>query len=67
VTPEWLSAGLLLLPLATGKKTKGGVDVRLMADKTTPCGRANGIEPPAAAGVSDLDRRSRRRCILTRL
>lgn len=28
-----------------------GVDVRLIADKTTPCGRASGVEPLAAAGV----------------
>jgi phospholipase D len=28
-----------------------GVDVRLIADKTTPCERASGIEPLAAAGV----------------
>jgi phosphatidylserine/phosphatidylglycerophosphate/cardiolipin synthase-like enzyme len=28
-----------------------GVDVRLIADKTTPCGYASGIEPLAAAGV----------------
>jgi phospholipase D len=28
-----------------------GVDVRLIADKTTPCERASGIEPTAAAGV----------------
>ena len=27
------------------------VDVRLIADKTTPCERASGIEPLAAAGV----------------
>jgi phosphatidylserine/phosphatidylglycerophosphate/cardiolipin synthase-like enzyme len=28
-----------------------GVDVRLIADKTTPCEHASGIEPLAAAGV----------------
>jgi phospholipase D len=28
-----------------------GVDVRLIADKTTPCERASGIQPLAAAGV----------------
>jgi phosphatidylserine/phosphatidylglycerophosphate/cardiolipin synthase-like enzyme len=28
-----------------------GVDVRMIADKTTPCGSASGIEPLAAAGV----------------
>jgi phosphatidylserine/phosphatidylglycerophosphate/cardiolipin synthase-like enzyme len=28
-----------------------GVDVRLIADKTTPCERTSGIEPLAAAGV----------------
>src|SRR4029077_8609336 len=28
-----------------------GVDVRLIADKTTPCPATNGIEPLAAAGV----------------
>ena len=28
-----------------------GVDVRLIADKTTPCGRSSGIEPLAAAGI----------------
>jgi phosphatidylserine/phosphatidylglycerophosphate/cardiolipin synthase-like enzyme len=28
-----------------------GIDVRLIADKTTPCGYASGIEPLAAAGV----------------
>jgi phosphatidylserine/phosphatidylglycerophosphate/cardiolipin synthase-like enzyme len=28
-----------------------GVDVRLIADRTTPCERENGIEPLAAAGV----------------
>jgi phosphatidylserine/phosphatidylglycerophosphate/cardiolipin synthase-like enzyme len=28
-----------------------GVDVRLIADKTTPCERASGIEPLAVAGV----------------
>jgi phosphatidylserine/phosphatidylglycerophosphate/cardiolipin synthase-like enzyme len=28
-----------------------GVNVRLIADKTTPCERASGIEPLAAAGV----------------
>jgi phosphatidylserine/phosphatidylglycerophosphate/cardiolipin synthase-like enzyme len=30
---------------------KRGVDVRLIADKTTPCPATNGIEPLAAAGV----------------
>ena len=30
---------------------KRGVDVRLIADKTTPCERESGIEPLAAAGV----------------
>ena len=29
-----------------------GVDVRLIADRTAPCGRASGIEPLAAAGVT---------------
>ena len=28
-----------------------GVDVRLVADKTSPCKRESGIEPLAAAGV----------------
>jgi phospholipase D len=28
-----------------------GVDVRLIADRTTPCGRASGVDPLAAAGV----------------
>jgi phospholipase D len=28
-----------------------GVDVRLIADKTSPCGRASGIKPLATAGV----------------
>jgi phosphatidylserine/phosphatidylglycerophosphate/cardiolipin synthase-like enzyme len=28
-----------------------GVDVRLIADKTTPCGQASGIEPLAPSGV----------------
>jgi phosphatidylserine/phosphatidylglycerophosphate/cardiolipin synthase-like enzyme len=28
-----------------------GVDVRLIADRTTPCERESGIEPLAAAGV----------------
>jgi phosphatidylserine/phosphatidylglycerophosphate/cardiolipin synthase-like enzyme len=28
-----------------------GVDVRLIADRITPCERASGIEPLAAAGV----------------
>jgi phosphatidylserine/phosphatidylglycerophosphate/cardiolipin synthase-like enzyme len=28
-----------------------GVDVRLIADRTTPCERGSGIEPLAAAGV----------------
>jgi cardiolipin hydrolase len=33
-------------------RAKGrGVDVRLIADKTTPCGRSSGIEPLAAAGI----------------
>jgi len=33
-------------------RAKGrGVDVRLIADKTTPCPATNGIEPLAAAGV----------------
>jgi phosphatidylserine/phosphatidylglycerophosphate/cardiolipin synthase-like enzyme len=33
-------------------RAKGrGVDVRLIADKTTPCGVTSGIEPLAAAGV----------------
>jgi phosphatidylserine/phosphatidylglycerophosphate/cardiolipin synthase-like enzyme len=33
-------------------RAKGrGVDVRLIADKTTPCGRSSGIEPLATAGV----------------
>src|SRR5207245_139338 len=33
-------------------RAKGrGVDVRLIADKTTPCGRASGVDPLAAAGV----------------
>ena len=30
---------------------KRGVDVRLIADRTTPCERTSGIEPLAAAGV----------------
>ena len=30
---------------------KRGVDVRLIADRTTPCPRASSIEPLAAAGV----------------
>ena len=33
-------------------RAKGrGVDVRLIADKTTPCPATNGVEPLAAAGV----------------
>jgi phosphatidylserine/phosphatidylglycerophosphate/cardiolipin synthase-like enzyme len=28
-----------------------GVDVKLIADRSTPCGRGSGIEPLAAAGV----------------
>jgi phosphatidylserine/phosphatidylglycerophosphate/cardiolipin synthase-like enzyme len=28
-----------------------GIDVRLIADKTTPCERESGIEPLAASGV----------------
>ncbi len=33
-------------------RAKGrGIDVRLIADKTTPCSRASGIKPLAAAGV----------------
>jgi hypothetical protein len=33
-------------------RAKGrAVDIRLMTDKTTPCERANEIEPVAAAGV----------------
>ena len=28
-----------------------GVDVRVIADKTTPCGRASGVVPLAAAGI----------------
>jgi phosphatidylserine/phosphatidylglycerophosphate/cardiolipin synthase-like enzyme len=28
-----------------------GVDVRVIADRTAPCGRASGIDPLAAAGV----------------
>jgi phosphatidylserine/phosphatidylglycerophosphate/cardiolipin synthase-like enzyme len=28
-----------------------GIDVRLIADKTAPCGRSSGIEPLAAAGI----------------
>jgi hypothetical protein len=28
-----------------------GVDVRVIADETTPCDRASGIDPLAAAGV----------------
>jgi phospholipase D len=28
-----------------------GIDVRLIADKTTPCGRSSGIEPLATAGA----------------
>jgi phosphatidylserine/phosphatidylglycerophosphate/cardiolipin synthase-like enzyme len=28
-----------------------GIDVRLIADKTTPCERGSGIEPLAAAGM----------------
>src|SRR5467141_2944553 len=30
---------------------KRGVDVRLIADRTTPCPHTSGIEPLAAAGV----------------
>ena len=34
-----------------------GIDVRLIADKTTPCERNRAVEPLAAAGVPiDLDR-----------
>ena len=37
-----------------------GVDVRLIADKTTPCGHNSGIEPLASAGVPVwIDRRAR--------
>lgn len=37
-----------------------GVDVRLIADKTTPCGRNSGIDPLASAGVLVwIDRRAR--------
>ena len=37
-----------------------GVDVRLIADKTTPCGRNSGIDPLAGAGVLVwIDRRVR--------
>jgi hypothetical protein len=28
-----------------------GIDVRLIADKTTPCGRNSPVDPLAAAGV----------------
>jgi phospholipase D len=36
-------------PLIRAKER--GVDVRLIADRTTPCERGSGIEPLAAAGV----------------
>jgi phosphatidylserine/phosphatidylglycerophosphate/cardiolipin synthase-like enzyme len=35
----------------SGRAKERGVDVRLIADKTTPCERASEIEPLAAAGV----------------
>ena len=36
---------------ALARAKQRGVDVRLIADKTTPCSRASGIEPLAAAGA----------------
>ena len=36
---------------ALARAKERGVDVRLIADKTTPCERGSGIEPLAAAGV----------------
>ena len=36
---------------ALARAKRRGVDVRLIADKSTPCSRASGIEPLAAAGV----------------
>jgi phosphatidylserine/phosphatidylglycerophosphate/cardiolipin synthase-like enzyme len=43
-------AGLKALLAPLGAKGRG-VDVRLIADKTTPCPATNGIEPLATAGV----------------
>jgi phosphatidylserine/phosphatidylglycerophosphate/cardiolipin synthase-like enzyme len=37
-----------------------GVDVQLIADKTTPCGRNSGVDPLASAGVAVwIDQRAR--------
>jgi phosphatidylserine/phosphatidylglycerophosphate/cardiolipin synthase-like enzyme len=45
-----LATGLGIVEALVRAKERG-VDVRLIADKTTPCERESGIEPLAAAGV----------------
>src|ERR1700736_3663464 len=45
-----LTTGSGIVEALVGAKERG-VDVRLIADKTTPCPATNGIEPLAAAGV----------------
>jgi phosphatidylserine/phosphatidylglycerophosphate/cardiolipin synthase-like enzyme len=45
-----LTTGSGIVEALVGAKGRG-VDVRLIADKTTPCPATNGIEPLVAAGV----------------
>jgi phosphatidylserine/phosphatidylglycerophosphate/cardiolipin synthase-like enzyme len=50
-----LTTGSGIVEPLVGAKRRG-VDVRLIADRTTPCGRTSGIDPLAQAGVPIWDR-----------
>jgi phosphatidylserine/phosphatidylglycerophosphate/cardiolipin synthase-like enzyme len=40
---------------ALSRAKQRGVDVKLIADRTTPCGRGSGIEPLSRTGGAGLD------------
>jgi phosphatidylserine/phosphatidylglycerophosphate/cardiolipin synthase-like enzyme len=44
----WVGSGIVGALIRAKER---GVDVRVIADKAAPCGRASGIDPLAAAGV----------------
>jgi hypothetical protein len=57
-----VSVLLMVLAEWSSFRIKRDVDVRLIADKTTPCERESGIEP-LARGRANLDRRSGTNCV----
>jgi phospholipase D len=50
VSAYGLTVGSGVVGALIGAKERG-VDVKLIADRSTPCGRGSGVEPLAAAGV----------------